>query len=126
MNRRQALKSIILAPLGLYFLGGVRDTKTATRLPKLFWYQTPHRFYTQGSVCKIGLKAIWPDGSKFGYTAAVWDVPEKPNILSQGEMHPNYMLAKRKLIQAAFGKEKSTWSKVRFAVAGPKTVWRFL
>ncbi|KKK81742.1 hypothetical protein LCGC14_2810370, partial [marine sediment metagenome] len=33
MNRRQALKSIVLAPLSLYFLGGV----AAQTLPELLW-----------------------------------------------------------------------------------------
>ena len=121
MNRRQALKSIVLAPLSLYFLGGV----AAQTLPELLWYQTPHRWHLEGQVCKVGLKATWPDGEQFGYTAVIWDVPEKPNIFSQGKIHPNYVLARERLTQAAFRKEASTWQESKFIIMGVKTAWKF-
>ncbi|KKL56659.1 hypothetical protein LCGC14_2243230 [marine sediment metagenome] len=105
MNRRQALKSIALAPLALYLLGGAAPPE----VPELRWYQTPH---LENRKHKIGLKAIWPNGEQFGYVVLLLDVPGRLPQNGRGEIaffpkdaHPAFTVAKDRLTRMALAKE---------------------
>ena len=109
MNRRQALKSIALAPLCIYLLGGA----IAPEVPELHWYQTPHQKSGQH---KIGLKAIWPNGERYGYVALLLGVPgrlpsnkRKEIAFFPKDAHPAFAVVKNKLTRMALEKVVSTY-----------------
>ena len=53
---------------------------------------------------KMGLKATWPDGKKFGYLALIVDSGvEEPND------NPVFQVAREVLIKKALAKEESVW-----------------
>ena len=102
MDRRQALKSIVLVPLSLHFLGGA----IIPEVPELVWYQTPYCDEQH----KIGLKATWSNGEKFGYIAILRNVP-RMKVSQTGvftvfaeNVHPAYKIVKAKLTKMALAK----------------------
>ena len=121
MNRRQALKSIALAPLCLYLLGGA----TAFETPELRWYQT----LCKGRSHKIGLKATWPNGETYGYVALLLDVPGRLPTNKRNEVaffpedvHPAFAIVKDKLTGMALKKVVSTYPRESWNAPDPVLV----
>jgi len=121
VDRRQALKSIVLAPLCIYLLGGAVFPKT----PELKWYQTP----CEGRLHKIGLKAIWPNGEIYGYVALLFDVSERLPINKRNEVaffpedvHPAFAVVKDKLTRMALKKVVSTYPRESWSAPNPVLV----
>ena len=105
MNRRQALKSIALAPLALYLLGGA----TVPEVPKLYRYSLPYPkdFYAGfwKSPCLDGHTDCEKFGLKFGrhhkedltHTMHI----ENKSKMSEKTLQRIYLTVKGRLINTA-------------------------